>query len=377
MTLKTLYKKTSTGAIQFWTISAEGSEIITEYGQVGTDSPQITTDVIKEGKNAGRTNATTPEEQALAEVKAKWTKQLKKGYVQSQEQAEAGVVDDVIEGGLLPMLAHKYKDHAKKIKFPCMGQPKLDGIRCIAIKKDGVVTLWTRTRKPIKSVPHIVAAVAAISGDNFVLDGELYNHEYRQDFDTIIELVRPDEPVEGHEAVQYHVYDTVNIQPFRLRTGWLVQVLTFLPLAGPIMRVETHIVDSADMVDAFHELMLAHGYEGAMLRNADSPYVNKRSYDLQKVKKFVDEEFDIVDFEEGRGRLQGHVGSFICKVPSWATVGAGKTFKAKQKGKTSKLKEYFNDHSLWRGKKLTVQYQNLTPDGIPRFPVGKSIRNYE
>src|SRR5579863_9594050 len=260
MTHQTLFKKTSTGAIQYWQISAEGNAIITTYGQVGTDSPQTTTDVIKEGKNAGRSNATTPEQQALAEAKAKWTKQLKKGYVQSQEQAEAGVVDDVIEGGILPMLAHKYsvngiltKD-AKKIKFPAFGQPKMDGIRCVAIKKNGVCTLWTRTRQPIKSCPHIIAEIEAIPGD-FILDGELYNHEYRQDFDTIIELVRPDEPVEGHEVVQLWCYDIINDLPFRQRGQQLMGLLLHAN-SSVLVYVETHLVKSADDVEAFKIQML-------------------------------------------------------------------------------------------------------------------------
>ena len=364
-----LYKKTSTGAIQFWSISVSGNEIVTTYGQLDTDSPQVTTDVIKEGKNAGRANATSPEVQAEAEAKAKWTKQLKKGYVKTQAEAEAGTTDEIIEGGILPMLAHKYAEQGHKIQYPAYGQPKLDGIRCIAIKRGNEVTLWSRTRKPIKSVPHIAEAIKAIPGD-FILDGELYNHEYRQDFDTIIELVRPDEPVEGHETVEYHVYDTANDKPFKERSQWVADALRPL-VGGPLVRVKTFRVDSADKVDGFHELMLEHGYEGAMLRNANSLYVNKRSYDLQKVKTMVDAEFPIVDFEEGKGRLSGHVGSFWCVMPD------GGRFKAKPKGKTSKLKEYFNDHSLWTGKQLTVQYQNLTPDGLPRFPVGKSIRDYE
>src|SRR5271156_1091146 len=162
-----LYKKTSTGAIQFWSIAVSGNEIVTTYGQLDTDSPQVTTDVIKEGKNAGQSNETSAAQQAEREAKAKWTKQLKKGYVKTQAEAEDGTTDAIIEGGILPMLAHKYsvngvltKD-AKKIKFPALGQPKMDGIRCIATKKNGVCTLWARTRKPIKSVPHIIAAIEA------------------------------------------------------------------------------------------------------------------------------------------------------------------------------------------------------------------------
>ena len=109
-----------------------------------------------------------------------------------------------------------------------------------------------------------------------------------------------------------------------------------------------------------------------MVRNVHSLYVNKRSYDLQKVKDFSDEDFVIVGVEEGRGKLAGHVGAFICKTDD------GKQFLAKMSGETSRLKEYFENHSLWEGKKLTVQFQGLTgAEKVPRFPVGKAIRDYE
>jgi len=374
--LPTLYKKTSTGAIQFWTIEARGNEIITTYGQVGTDSPQVTTDVIKEGKNAGRANATSVDEQAASEAKSSWTKKLKKGYVDSMAAAEAGERDAIITGGIDPMLAHKYsvngvltKD-AKKIVFPALGQPKMDGIRCIATKINGVTTLWTRTRKPIKSVPHIVAAINALPVSDITLDGELYNHDYRQDFDTIIELVRPDEPVEGHEVVQFWCYDIVVADKTNLERDNMRRKL--IPAGvGTLTLVETYVIQDVAGVEAFKVQMLELGFEGAMMRNAAALYANKRSYDLQKCKDMVDEEFEIVDFEEGNGRLMGHVGAF------WCVMKDGERFKAKPKGKTENLRKYFDDHSLWMGKLLTVQYQGYTPDGKPRFPVGKSIRNYE
>lgn len=376
-TLQTLYKKTSTGAIQFWQIYTIGNEIHTEYGQVGTDSPQHTVDIIKEGKNTGRANATTAEEQARAEMQSSWTKKLKKGYVKTEAEAASGETDAVIEGGIFPMLAHKYsvngvntKD-AKKIKFPAFGQPKMDGIRCIATKINGVTTLWTRTRKPITSVPHIIAAIDALPISDVILDGELYNHDYRQDFDTIIELVRPDVPVQGHEVVQFWCYDVVNDKTQIERDNERRKIL-----AGhkgtTLVLVETHVIQNADAVNPFKELMLEHGFEGSMIRNTDALYKeNGRSYDLQKCKDMQDEEFKMVDFVEGNGRLMGHVGSFVCEMKN------GVTFKAKAKGKTENLRKYFQDHKLWKGKLLTVQFQNFTPDGIPRFPVGKSIRDFE
>src|SRR5271170_2967006 len=101
----TLYKKTSTGAIQGWTISVDDTQIITEYGQVGTENPQTTTDVIREGKNIGKRNETTAAEQALLEAQAKWEKQKKRGYVESMDAAQAGETDALITGGIVPMTA--------------------------------------------------------------------------------------------------------------------------------------------------------------------------------------------------------------------------------------------------------------------------------
>ena len=366
--LPMLYKKTSTGAIQFWEIWVEGSSIITRYGQVGTDSPQTTTDTITKGKNAGKANATTSSQQAELEAEAKWRKQLKKGYVQSEADAQNDVLDEVIEGGILPMLAHKYTEHGHKMKFPCLGQPKLDGIRCTAIKAFGKVTLWTRTRKHIKSMPHIEAAILkAFPDEAVVLDGELYNHDYKDDFEHIIELVRPDEPVEGHEVVQYHIYDTPMEGPFSARNAWMEEHIK----GDTLVRVHTFEINSAEDVDAWHDRMVELGYEGLILRNAAGLYVNKRSYDLLKYKHFDTEEFRIVGIEEGRGRLQGHVGKFVC------LTAEGLEFRAKQRGSLKKLKEYWEDHSLWEGKILTVQFQNWTQEHRPRFPVGITIRDYE
>jgi len=380
----TLYKKTSTGAIQYWTISVEracgpqGSGdwrgvIITEYGQLGTESPQKTEDTISEGKNKGKKNETSAFQQAEAEAKAKWEKQKKKGYVETKKAAEAEETDDLIEGGIVPMLAHKFSEHGHKIKYPAAAQPKLDGIRCIAILKDGRCTLWSRTRKPITSMPHIIKQIEEgfPAGTEIILDGELYNHQFKKDFEKIVSAVRKEKPEEGYELVEYHVYDVVTDEPFSRRMLKL-RYMKSSWFEGSIVKVDTWVVENEDQVTDVFEKFRADGYEGAMLRNLEGKYANKRSYDLQKVKEFDDDEFPIVGFEEGRGKLAGHVGSFLCRTKS------GKDFLAKMRGETSRLKEFFDNHSLWTGKLLTVQYQGLTgAEKVPRFPVGLSIRDYE
>jgi DNA ligase-1 len=368
MILPKLFKKTSTGSIQFWEISVKDNVIHKTYGLVGTTSPQTTSDEIKTGKNAGKTNETTKEQQAELEAKADWEKHLKKGYVQTIADAQNNKTDACIEGGVLPMLAHKFSEQGHKITYPCYTQPKLDGMRCCAILINGTCTLWSRTRKPITSVPHIIKAVEQrFKGKNKILDGELYNHKYKNDFEKILHFARQEVPEKGHEIVQFHIYDVVDLDKhFEDR---LIDLQGFV-LSDPLIPVRTEKCDKEDELMEWFETFRRDGYEGCMARNAKGKYVNKRSYDLQKIKEFEDSEFEIVGIEEGRGRLQKHAASFICKTDTG-------TFKAKLTGELSKLKQYFDNHSLWQGKKLTVKYQGLTAYGIPRFPIGLCVRDYE
>lgn len=383
MILPTLYKKTSTGAIQFWTIEhyaadfspGLGGYIKTVYGQVGTDSPQETVDFIAKGKNPGRKNETNAWQQAAIEAQAKWEKQKKKGYVDSVAAAEAGELDAIIEGGVVPMLAHSYAEQGHKITYPAYVQPKLDGIRCIAILKDGKCTLWTRTRKPITGVPHIARAIekAIPPGQDVTFDGELYNHDFKANFEKIVSFVRQETPAPGHEVVQYHVYDMVEPEStFHQRAIRLRYLKSDWFPNHEVVKVETVLVgDEAEAMVHF-EFWRQQGYEGAMIRNSEGKYVNKRSYDLLKMKEFDDAEFDIIGVEEGRGKLSGHAGAFKCK------DSRGVEFLAKMAGDTVRLKDYFENEALWQGKKLTVKYQGLTgANGVPRFPVGIAIRDYE
>lgn len=379
-----LYKKTNTGALQMWDIFVTAKEesgntfgeVVTVFGQLGTDKPQRTSDPIKEGKNIGKKNETSALEQAVKEATSKWEKQKKKGYIESKEAAMNQEVDtELVEGGVFPMLAQPYSKHAAKVKYPAYIQPKLDGIRCIATVINGKATLWSRTRKQITSMPHIVQELEDTFVDQTItLDGELYNHELKADFETIVSLVRQEEPDQElkHRMVQYHVYDMVSDKQFVDRNDELIRELG---TANPsiIRIVQTGMVSNEEEVMLTFANMRSVGYEGSMLRNAESLYeTNKRSYGLQKVKEFDDAEFEIAGITEGRGKLVGHAATFVLKTAD------GKTFEAKMSGSIEMLKKYFDDHSLWQGKKLTVKYQGLTgAEGVPRFPVGIAVRDYE
>lgn len=375
MQFPTLYKKSSTGKIEQWEIyvakKMDGRcHVNSTFGEVG-GKMQTTFDTITEGKNLGKANETTVYQQACKEAKSKWEKKKKSGYVESIEAAEAGETDDLIEGGIEPMLAHVYEKHSEKIEYPAYVQPKLDGIRCIAIKKGKNVTLWSRTRKRITSCTHIEDAIRQqFENYDVILDGELYNHDFKHDFEKIVSAVRKEKPSIEAQQVQYHIYDIPSFRgvvdlKFYERRGYM----SCIHMQPPLIEVDTKVVCSSEEVLKDFKDYKKAGYEGLMIRNRKSFYENKRSYNLQKLKEFDDAEFEIVGVVEGKGKLQGLLGAFLCKTQD------GTEFEVKMTGNQEETKKFLNDSKLWKGKLLTVQYQGLTgKNKVPRFPVGLRLR---
>jgi DNA ligase-1 len=383
----TLYKLNSQGKLMQWDISVDGTAITTTYGQVG-GALQTTTDVVSEGKNLGRKNATTAEEQAAAEAKSSWEIQQRiKGYVADAARAERGENDRV--GGYEPMLAQKFFDSVKpdgkiekggkaKIRYPAAVQPKLDGMRAPGDGDGETIDLFSRNGKPIKAVPHLAAELSeAFAGRTARPDGELYNHEFKADFEELISIVRKGKEIDKDRKMQYHMYDIAGTgEPFLVRSAGLRQLLCNedgSPRFKYLRFVETRIVQNEAEAVAACEEFLDLGYEGAIIRNLDSDYQeDTRSWDLQKMIIYLEDEFEIADdFEEGTGKLMGHVGAF------WLKTKDGRPFKCKMGGKTETLKAMFDDHSLWKGKKMTVKFKGWTKAQVPRCPVGKAIRDYE
>ena len=381
-TFPTLYKKTSTGKIQVWKIwvapaaDVDCYAIINEYG-VLNGKMQRAVDVIREGKNVGKVNETTPYEQAVAEARSEWEGKKKKHYVESIEEAEAGQVDSTfVAGGVKPMLAHKYHEQGHKIKYPAFVQPKLDGHRCIAVIQDGKASLWSRTQKRITSMPHVEAALELLAAThpngpmNMVLDGELYNHDYHNRFEDLSSMIRKATPQPGCEVVQYWIYDVVVDLPFSERNAMLESFETLIKSygLGTVLGIlATFEVADEEAMLALTGEFIANNYEGAIVRNAATLYENKRSYGLQKVKQFEDAEFEIVDVEEGRGNMAGRA-IFVCLAPN------GERFNAKMQGNLDNLSQIWQERENYIGKQLTVKYQGWYESGVPRFPVGIRLR---
>jgi ATP-dependent DNA ligase len=307
---ETLYKLDTKGKVRVW--HAETGTDGVRWGLRSIagleDGKKVTSEwTFVEQKNVGRSNETSLEEQAGAEMASEVQKKKDRGYF---SDLKAINTFDKFK----PMLAEKYEDVSVNWskEWLVYSQPKLDGIRCIA-RKDG---LWTRSGKEIVAVPHIWESLQPLFArhPNFILDGELYNHELKDDFNSITSMVRktkpkPEDLVKSKELVQYHVYDVIVLNepdlPFSKRELLRYEVTSSYVRFVPTMHVSTRMG-----VDSLYEGYLEHGYEGQMIR-IDQPYENKRTKNLLKRKEFLTDEFQVEKMLEGQGNWQGCVKHFV------------------------------------------------------------------
>lgn len=139
-----------------------------------------------------------------------------------------------------------------------------------------------------------------------------------------------------------------------------------------IKQVITEDCEKEEDVMKFLEKYTKAGYEGVIIRNKDAEYdINNRSINLQKLKKYKDDEFEIIDFFTPKSGKEVGCAVWVCKTKN------GKKFNARPLGSFEDRKVWYENGKSYIGKMLTVRYQELTHDGIPRFPVGITIRDYE
>ena len=271
------------------------------------------------------------------------------------------------------------KPVATKINWPNTHfvQPKLDGVRCY-INQHGA---FSRNHKPFYNVKHILTELKPFFAANphITLDGELYNHKYRDNFNKIISLVRKQKPTqadkfEAASSLQFHCYDLFNSkQPSLSFIDRTLAITSYQSLYKwrSIQLVDTQVVFNDKDVQKFHKQNKQNKYEGSMLRN-NNPYDQRRSNNLQKVKDWSDTEITITGYIEGKGKFSGGLGKFlgrdsddrVVEVP-WPTLTI------------AERRNVFNNIADYIGKQLTFEYFERTPAGAYRFPRAKALRNYE
>ena len=274
-----------------------------------------------------------------------------------------------------PMLAHKFDIKRVDYSKPVYIQPKLDGVRCL-FTKDGA---FSRTGKQFMNVAHIQLELMSFFKDNpdVVLDGELYNHDLKHDFEKIISLVRKQKPtaddrLEAKNLMQYHLYDFIDNKKTnyqnRMHQLACADIYSNSIKHVPAYRVYKH----EEALNMHHDAYLAKGYEGSILR-LDGPYKHGRSYDLMKFKDFSDTEATIIGYETGKGKREGTLGKFIMQDDDGNEFGCppGKGYNYKD------LANILNNIGDYMGKRATFTYFQRTQAGSYRHPLFKCIRNYE
>jgi len=276
-----------------------------------------------------------------------------------------------------PMLAYPVSDKPIDYSEGVFLQPKLDGVRCVIQCDNGNVTAWSRTGKQWLNIDHILFNLEPFFKFNpqVVLDGELYNHDLKDDFEKIISCVRKTKPtdeyrLESARLVQFHCYDLIGKGmhlPFAKRSEWLQYNLM---QNHCIKRVPTLDVFNEDQAKIIHHGNLAQGYEGSILR-LNTEYHEKRSHSLRKFKDFHDTEAEIIGWVEGKGKRVGTIGKFLARDADGVEFGMPVMDKFKY------LQDNFKAMQGWVGKTATFTYFERTKAGSYRHPLFKCIRDYE
>ena len=277
-----------------------------------------------------------------------------------------------------PMLAYPVSDKPIDYSKPVFMQPKLDGVRCIIqYEGGGIPKAYSRTGKEWKNIDHILFNLTpwfALNPD-VILDGELYNHDLKDDFEKIISLVRKQKPtdldaLESADMVQFHCYDIIDEnKTFELRNTFVEQAV---PRNHCIKHVPTNLVFRDDDAKVYHRRNLNNGYEGSILRTNDT-YACKRSHNLRKFKDFHDTEATIIGYVDGKGKRTGTLGKFIMQddegVEFGCPPGKGYTYKD--------LANMLDNIGDYIGQRATFTFFERTKAGSYRHPLFKCIRNYE
>ena len=303
-----------------------------------------TADIVKvsgvvgsEKFSESRTNVKTGYEKALKRAQTMW----------NNEHTKCNQV--------LPMLANKWEDRKKYISEPFYVQPKLDGVRLLVSRDGGI----SRTGK---IVPGTEILGKGLKEGQYV-DGEAFDPNMT--FEELTSTFKTD-PLK----LKFYVFDFFD----RKNLG-----MTFderwdhvRSLSNPhyeyveMFSVKKH----ADMM-AHHKMFMQQGFEGTMIRDRNSVYeVGQRSNYLLKYKDFQTEEYEIVGANTGQGRDANAV-VWVCKTKD------GQQFTARPEGTITQREKDYKNREKFIGKMLTVRFQNLTALGVPRFPVGVTVRDYE
>lgn len=353
--MKTLYGKDSKGNLRIWSIFTDGKDVVVRHGLLLGKIQEKR--YVAEAKNQGKTNETTPEQQAALEAEAKYVKQLKSGYFADKDDALAFEE-------WAPVKCHSFNEHSHKLQYPCNAGMKLDGFRMM-IDADG--NAWSKQGEPIELPGHWIGA-KEIAKEYGGLDGEVYaglKNKGGLSLQKIISAFR--KPNADTPKLQYWVYDIPVKQQYGIRNRSLRTLSYNKP--GWMVVVVGNTMQTPEDSDTFFKQVTDEGYEGVVYRNYSGVYeFGKRSYDLLKRKLRRTSEAVVYAIDEDKN--------------SWGILNCrtfeGVEFKCQMRVDAAEKNYRLYENALELiGKVIEVEYEDVSDDGVFQKPVAIGIRQVD
>lgn len=363
MESRTFMKTSSKGKNIFWIIEVKKNVIFIKDFQEGSDKPKFH-EVICEGKNIGKKNETTNEEQAVKEALSRIEKK-KREYVEIKngvKNSEAPTKEIKV------MLFNKIEPKDTWVeKTEVFIQPKLDGKRGIAIFKDKKWKIFSRNWKEYMSLSLIKEELKGLPKD-LIYDGEIVfgdGSDTFQQLQQIISINQKNQKEEEHD-IHFRVFDLVLRDIIQTERLEILKDVFEGKKMDHIHMVPSKKAKNQNEIEKAFDYFTNKGFEGVMIRDPNSLYESKRTRRVLKMKFIQDAEFKVIDFTDDVGMV-----IWICKTKK------GDIFNCVPKASDKERKELFKDGKKYIGNFLKVQFQQLTERGVPRFPVGLGFREKE
>lgn len=264
------------------------------------------------------------------------------------------------------------------VKYPVRVEPKLDGLRCVAVKQNGIVTFFTRNGSVLETIPKIKAALESATYDNVVLDGECMGSDWNESASVLMSS----KSKKDDANITYFVFDSMPLADwigqscnlsYKDRSELARSIVESLPVAAPVWQVQHFIASNEDELKDYFARCMNDGYEGVMLKSVTAPYVFKRSANILKLKPVVTYEGVIVGHYEGRrgSKREGQWGGFEVVLPNGVVTRLGGGYNDAFRAEVQ-----LNEPDSYLGKIVELEAQpdpltsdGLTVDGKARFPV--------
>ncbi len=257
------------------------------------------------------------------------------------------------------------------VSYPVRVEAKLDGLRCIAVKAKGEVTLYTRSGTVLETLPRIKSAIEALPRDGFVLDGEVLG----EDWSESASVVMSSKSKKDDSKMLFHAFDFINIEDWKQQkseTGYQARLEELKSLLGdtagtPFRYVKAVTANDEASLREFYAGCLEEGYEGVMLKDIQAAYQWKRSPSILKLKPVATEEGVVVGWYEANANTKraGQFGGFVVLTPNGVTTRVGGGYSDALKS------QIFSDGpDSYLGRIVECEHQPpFSSTGVMRFPV--------